>query len=106
MTLNLLPLILFAMVVVINFGDNLTLAFFVGTIIGKAWQLFIFPHIKMFDKKRVPFPEGREELRNRICKIAAEHGYSDPEEKIMLTMSRLGELHSNASVNSRFIELS
>lgn len=106
MTIALLPLILFAMVIIINFRDNLTLAFMVGTVFGKMWQLMIFPRIKCLDKQRVPFPDERSELRRKICEFAEREGYPDPENKIMLTLSRLGDLHSNASVNSRHIDLS
>jgi hypothetical protein len=105
-TISMLPLILFAMVVIINFAENLTLAFFFGTFFGKVYQVFILPQLKCFDRKRIPFPDDRTQLKNKICELATEHGYPEPEDKVWLTMSKLGDLHSNASVNSRRIELS
>lgn len=102
----MVPLILFAMVVIINFKDNLTLAFMIGTVFGKIWQIFIYPKITCLHKQPVSFPDDKMDLRNKIRDLAIKFDYPDPDNKILLTQSRLGDLHSNASVNSRRIELS
>ena len=107
LTLAFCPLIMFGDVVVINFKKNITMAFFFGTFIGKGYLLWVHPYLKLlFDKQKVEFPEDRLELRSKIVKMATALGYPDADSKIFLYTSRSGDLHSNASVNSRNINLS
>jgi STE24 endopeptidase len=107
LTISFVPLIIFGDFVVINFKKHIALAFFLGTFIGKSYQLWITPYINLWlEDKKVDFPEDKMELRRKIVNLAIEIGYPDPDNKIFLTESRGGDLHSNASVDSRNINIS
>lgn len=107
MSLYYVPLILFGMVITINFQGYLALAFFFGSIVGKLYLLFVHPMLaNRFERSQVEFPADKEELRKKIIELANEFDYPDPEKKIMLTQSLSGDLHSNAGVNVSHIVLS
>jgi hypothetical protein len=58
-TIYYTPLILFGMVIVINFKERLTIAFFFGSIIGKFYLLFVHPLlVNRFQRKHMEFPEN------------------------------------------------
>jgi hypothetical protein len=57
-TIYYTPLILFGMVIVINFKERLTIAFFFGSIIGKFYLLFVHPLlVNILQRKHMEFPE-------------------------------------------------
>ena len=59
------PLIVFFVIIVINFKDNLTLAIGIGTIFGKLYLLMIHPRLDLcFSKEEKPFPEEHLDLKN------------------------------------------
>lgn len=65
LTIYWLPLVLFAIVVTINFKNNLTLAFCLGTVIAKSYILFIHPRIALtLFKNQAEFPEEQAELKS------------------------------------------
>lgn len=95
------------MIVTINFQGRIVLAFFLGSIVGKLYLIFIHPLLALnFQRAQVPFPDDKQQLKDKIIALANKFKYPDPERKIMLTEDRGGDMHSNAGVNSLHINLS
>lgn len=60
-TIYYTPLIMFGMVIVINFKERLTIAFFFGSMIGKLYLLFVHPLlVNGFQRKHMEFPENQQ----------------------------------------------
>jgi STE24 endopeptidase len=107
MTIYYVPLLLFAVILTIVFEDYIVQAFCFGTVFAKFYILQIHPKISLLlHKTKVEWPEEHLGLRQQIIDLATNLGYKDAENKIVLTRSTSGDLHSNASVNSHYITLS
>ena len=56
----------------------------------------VYPILCMrFEAAKVPFPDDKQDLKEKIDRLAVRIGYKDTE--ISLIESKTGDLHSNAS---------
>ena len=103
------PVILFTTRVVEWQQDRLLPAIVIGTALVKFCLLYLYPSVisPLFHRK-VPFPQDAENkaLFEKIVKMAEDNGYLNARRRIFMSESVSNDLHSNASVSSRGINLS
>ena len=69
------------------------------------FMMKVYPLLCMrLEAANVPFPEDKQELKDKIDRLAIRIGYNNSE--ISLIESKTGDLHSNASTTQDSIKLS
>ena len=82
-------------------GVHFYAAAFISTVVAMVIAVFILPKLSCFEQRHLELPKEYAELRSQILAEFKKQGYKS--EKVVLTLSRGGDLHGNAVVSGRQI---